>query len=191
VSECVLVLLVLPGPADLAGPGALEVRKLGRRLRESVCVCESEGPNWTALQRVAALSTVVCSTARLVPQLPQVSLFHDLVVPELCLPLPDGGTRAAGGLQYGQYGTAIYSLSPYKLSASPIYCEHRDPPSQPGGGRSVWFEYLVSGPSGCIGWGLRHGTVHRRRGHFFAILVRIRDGKDVMIPISRLLSDVA
>jgi hypothetical protein len=36
----------------------------------------------------------------------QRSLFQDFVVPELCLPLPDGGTRAARLLQYG---TSTYS----------------------------------------------------------------------------------
>jgi hypothetical protein len=47
--------------------------------------------HFAALQRVAALAEKCTEWSASA----QPSLFHDRVVPELCLSLPDGGTRAA------------------------------------------------------------------------------------------------
>jgi len=54
--------------------------------------------HFAALRRVASFTVQELKSApsgRLVPQPRLPSLFHDRVVPELCLSLPDGGTRAS------------------------------------------------------------------------------------------------
>lgn len=83
--------------------------------------------------------------ARLMPS-SELSLFHVFFVPELCLPLPDGGTRAAGLLQYYMGRPTIREVpsSPYKSPASAILPAHNVThppfPSQPAVKGSVAFD---------------------------------------------------
>lgn len=169
MSECVLAVLVLLGQTPW---------KLERGLERS----HSEGPNWTALQRVAA--GVVCSTARLVPK------SHCFMISSFlscACPCPMGVRVQLEGCNMGTMG-------PPFIRRVHTNCPHALPPANsvthPAslGEAACWFEYLVSRPDG---WGAEGLYCTWTARTLFAILVRIRDGKDVMIPISRLLSDVA